>query len=682
MDVHPDLQAERAYVAHAYECLDAMRRHTEKLLEQSTASNQVEEEILRFLFQERLATMGKSAAPLTFGRVDQDDHETHYIGRRHVHDDSGDPVVVDWRARVAAPFYRATIHDAMGLDRRRRFVLDGTELVDLFDEDLSDPDSMVAQGHGGVPDPLLAELGRARTGQMRDIVATIQAEQDEIIRAGLDRFIVVQGGPGTGKTAVGLHRAAFLLYEHRDILERQKVLIVGPNRLFLEYISDVLPSLGEAAAYQTTIDGLVGALARARTKDPDDVARLKGDVRMADVIYRAAWERLKQPDADLKAVVGGILVKIPASVAKRLMRAASESAPSYAEGRRRFFDSVGRHVHDELSHEIYTSSVDPDAFIDTVLKKSDVGRALAKAWPSVGPGALVKGIVSSKATLARAADGLFSDAEQASIRARTARSLKEEGWSLSDLALLDEADAVLNGIDRRFGHAIVDEAQDLSAMELRMVERRTRVRSMTILGDLAQATSPAGQEDWDRVAAYLGSPEGAEVLELSLGYRVPAALLDFANRLLPLAAPGVAPSRSVRTTGEGARFVRSAPGFLMQDVEDELRSITKLWQTVGLIVPESLVDEVAASLDQSEIRYGSYLSDDLDQPVTLLTAVSSKGLEFDAVVVVEPGAIIDEAQGAGRLYVALTRAVQHLSVVHEGEMPAVLEGATAPSGPR
>ena len=292
---HPDVALERARLRLAQEYLEAMRERTQRRIadEAVLAANEADAEAVKWQLQLRLASLEDEAAALCFGRIDERAGERWYIGRRHVEDGDGAPVVVDWRAEVATPFYRATLADPFGLRLRRRFIFSGRELHDVFDEDFDDPDSLV--GTGGVPDPLLAELGRARTGQMRDIVATIQGEQDTIIRAPLERCLVVQGGPGTGKTAVGLHRAAFLLYEHRALLSREGVLVVGPNPVFLRYISQVLPSLGETTATQMTVDQLLSLRFRVRGEDPDAVTSVKGDARMATVIARAANQMIKLP---------------------------------------------------------------------------------------------------------------------------------------------------------------------------------------------------------------------------------------------------------------------------------------------------------------------------------------------------------------------------------------------------
>src|SRR4051812_33119591 len=295
--LHPDLAAEQAYIDRAYACLEAMKVKTTAAT--ASAKEQAKADwnaaVALAHLTDRLDSMNTGHRVLCFGRLDDEDGSRYYIGRRHVEDQGGDPVVVDWRAPVSVPFYRATFSDPMGLELRRRFSAEGSQLVDIFDEHLDDPAHDT--GGGGVPDPLLAELERARTGAMRDIVGTIQAEQDVVIRAPLDRVVIVQGGPGTGKTAVGLHRAAYLLYEHRVALQRDGVLVIGPNPVFLRYIAEVLPSLGETAVVQTTILGLQGRF-RVRADDEPLVAAIKGSARMAHVVERACRAGIRGVDDD------------------------------------------------------------------------------------------------------------------------------------------------------------------------------------------------------------------------------------------------------------------------------------------------------------------------------------------------------------------------------------------------
>jgi DNA helicase IV len=674
MELEAELQREQAHIDTAYVYLAAMRERTRKLVEEGQFGDSVDEEILRAELRDRLSRLGDTNSPLTFGRIDGDGGDKYYIGRRHVRDGSGEPVVVDWRAPVATPFYRATIHDPLDLKLRRRFVLDGRRLVDLFDEDFTDPESLIQGGHGGVPDPLLAELGRARTGQMRDIVATIQAQQDEIIRAPLRRVIAVQGGPGTGKTAVGLHRAAFLLYEHRQLLQREKVLIVGPNRLFLEYISQVLPSLGETAVYQTTVDTLGTMAYRARREDPPDTARIKGDARMASVLRRALWMKVGRASAAISKVAAGVHLYASVDQLDTLVDEARSVGSSYRHARDTFHQRLGRLWLTNNELDIYTAGLDADDFVARALRVPDIKKALDRVWPLVNASTLVRSVLTSRTTLERAAAGLLSEAEIGALQYLNSRTLRELGWSRSDLPLLDEAESLLRGSPQTYGHSIVDEAQDLSAMQLRMVRRRTLHASMTLLGDLAQATSPASQTSWEDVLTEIEEP-GGEITSLSIGYRVPHSILELANRLLPIAAPDVLPARSVRRTGDPPRLISAGDDMASKAVA-EAAELASLWNTTGVICSERSVDSVRAALTEAAVDYASWEQAELDHPVTLLHAVAAKGLEFDAVVVVDPTGMYEEENGARRLYVAMTRAVQHLSLIYAAELPVPLRFET------
>ena len=675
MEEQAEVEAEQRYVDDSYECLDRMREYAAGLLDRKKIPDTVDDEILRWHLQERVASLADSAAPLVFGRIDALTEDPLYVGRRHVRDPDGDVKVVDWRARAAAPFYRATIRDPMDVHRRRRFAMEGRRLLDVFDEYLDDPDSVIETSHGGVPDPLLAEIGRARTGQMRDIVATIQAEQDEIIRSPIEELVLVQGGPGTGKTAVGLHRTAFLLYEHRATLERERVLIVGPNRLFLSYISNVLPSLGETAVYQTTVLGLATGMQKVRRADHPAAARLKGDLRMAEVLRRACWSQVVAAEAPIRAHVRGVFVDLPADDVNEALLEAMR-ARSYREGRRLFHELVGQRILAERELDVYALGLEAPEFLDEALRRSPLERALRALWPNAGHEAIVRRVLTNKAALAAAAEGILSPDEQVLIRQHSQRELRELGWSTADVPLLDECDPLVNGPPARFGHAVVDEAQDLSAMELRMVARRTRTASMTVLGDLAQATAAGAQGSWDAVLDAFGRPANATLRELTIGYRVPSEIMDFANRLLPLAAPGTRASTSVRSSNEPPRLVPSA-GDRVAGAVEEARALAELWQSVGLICPEALVEPARAALVRAGVRFGTWEQGLMEEAVILLPPLAAKGLEFDAVVVVEPALLMLEDQGPRRLYVALTRAVQHLSIVHDAPLPDVLAGAPA-----
>ena len=672
MTTHPELPVEQAYLDGAYEHLARMRARTKEAASiGSSAAGAVDSAIAQMHLQARLRTLEVEVDGLSFGRLDDEDGDTWYVGRRHVEDEHGDPVVVDWRAPVSTPFYRATAADPMELTRRRRFVMTKRQVEDLFDEVFDDPDSVDAAHHGGIPDPLLAELERSRTGEMRDIVATIAAEQDVVIRSPLDTCLVVQGGPGTGKTAVGLHRAAFLLFEHRDVLDRTGVLVVGPNPLFLRYIAQVLPSLGEAATRQTTVERLVGGRV-GRTDDPD-VVRLKGDARLAAVLKAAARLHLKVPDEDLAISTAWGRLRIPAAALREAVDEIVARDVPFAVGRNAFRNRVRRLAW--LGHPDSTwEDAAPSAAFDAEMRtNNELNAAAARIWPSLSAAVLVKRVLTNKGALAAAARGVLDGSEQAQLLRRAgARKLAEEPWSLPELVLIDEAEALLNGVGRIYGHAVVDEAQDLSAMELRAVARRCPSRSMTVLGDLAQATAPGAQVSWEAAVVHLGSPPNAAIEELELGYRVPAPILDVANRLLPEVAPGVRAARSVRLDGEPPARQRCPAEALPSVVAAAVAALAEDWSSVGVVVPSRLLPEVAAAVEAAGVAFGTGARGGLGGVVTLLAPPEAKGLEFDAVVVVEPAAFFEEAGGGRLLYIAMTRAVQELALLHATPLPGAL----------
>src|SRR5215207_2528768 len=517
--MHPDLATEQEYLDRAHDHLAVMQATATRLADrfQLTAGSDFNDAAVEHTMRRYRAALDVGGS-LCFGRIDEDDGDRWYIGRRHVEDGTGDAVVVDWRAGVATPFYRATFADPLGLALRRRFAMEGRHLLELFDEDFADPDS--AHRASGIPDPLLAELDRSRTGQMRDIVATIQAEQDLVIRAPLDLLLVVQGGPGTGKTAVGLHRAALLLYDHREVLQRDGVLVVGPNRLFLRYISQVLPSLGETSVVQTTLAGL-GAV-DVRGGDDVTAATIKGDVRMAAVIERAAWGRTVPltEDARVRTSFGNLTLG-PAEVNDALA-AALTARRTVASTREGFRAAVLKVAFDRLVSRRPEGLKLSDEVATGLRTSADLRRVLDRAWPAVTAPALIRRLLTNRAVLADAASGILTEGEQQALRRKAARKADDEPWTAADLVLIDEADAILGGRPRRFGHLVVDEAQDVSAMAWRMLARRcARTLSMTVLGDLAQSTAPGGQSRWEDVVAVLGSPTALLRAELDVGYRVP-----------------------------------------------------------------------------------------------------------------------------------------------------------------
>jgi DNA helicase IV len=663
---HPDLAAEQRHLDHAYRCLASMRERTEATMAiDDMAAQPVDAEIARWHLQQRLRALDVDVPGLAFGRIDEEGTPTTpgptwYVGRRHVEDERGEPVVVDWRAGVSTPFYRATASDPFGLHMRRRFMMTNRQVDDLFDEVFDDPDSVHAARHGGIPDPLLAELERERTGEMRDIVATIQAEQDVVIRAPLESCLVVQGGPGTGKTAVGLHRAAFLLYEHRQLLDEETVLVIGPNPVFLRYISQVLPSLGETAVRQSTVERLLGG--RVRAFDTARAAALKGDARLATVLARAAAATIKPPADDLDIATNWGRIRIARDEIERAIVEIRERGVPHNVGRNAVRVQLVRMAEQDIA-ERRNEDTAPLGFANDLRTNKQFQSALA-AWPAVSPPALVRRLLSSPSALRAAADGILDEADQTLLLRKATRRADDEPWTAADLVLVDEAEAIADGVRRTYGHIVVDEAQDLTAMELRALARRCPRHSMTVLGDLAQATRPGAQRSWDDVLMHLGSPEGAEFTELDLGYRVPAPIIEFANQLLPEAAPDVRPTRSVRSAGEPPLVIRidGGPDDLSAAVHATVAELAGRWSSVGVIVPAGI--EVTV---------------DPESNVTVVSPPEAKGLEFDAVVVVEPAKFVpadgdEHRAGLRLLYVALTRAVQTLTILHREPLPEALSG--------
>jgi DNA helicase IV len=676
---HPELAEEQALLDRAYLCLERMRERAEYVkglgyLGGNVTEGGVEAHDLQQWErdkQQRIDQLTDRPGALCFGRIDQYSSQRRYIGRRHIEGEDGEPLVTDWRATVAVPFYRATVADPMGLDLRRRFLVESRQIVDIFDENLADPGAVEAGAY--VPDPLLAEVGRGRTGSMRDIVATIQLEQDVIIRAPLESCIVVQGGPGTGKTAVGLHRAAYLLYEHRSFFQRERLLIVGPNRIFLRYISQVLPSLGEVASAQLTIEGLAGVKYRSDGPEPTRTALLKGDRRMAKVVHKAVFDNVNTVagDVDIRTSFG--TVRLAAAEIATVVTVVLEHCDRYSDGRQLLREQLV-----ELAWTVHfaksTSDITRQPVFEADVRSSPALKALLdKTWPAITASGVLRRLFANKPFLLRATKGLLTAEEAACLARPAAKRAGEQRWSRADLALLDEAENLISGGKQTYGHIVVDEAQDLSPMELRMIGRRSRRGSMTVLGDLAQTTSPAGQTDWAEAVRDLGTPD-AQLDELTIGYRVPEPIMAFANRLLPHTAPNVRPPSSVRGVGRAPTILSVDPVGLVTAAAAEGSSVASIWPLTGVVAPGSMCKDLGVALEDAGVAFvdGVRVAA-LGEHVTLLPAASTKGLEFDAVVVVEPSQIVAEADDDLRvLYVVLTRAVQHLSIVHARPLPSVL----------
>ncbi len=680
--IHPELEAEQAWLDRAYMFLELMQQRA--IATREIGDRVVRDEdsadarVVQYHLKRREESLRVGSGPLCFGRIDTDEAERWYVGRRHVEDEESQPVVVDWRAPVSAAFYRATAVDACGLEFRRRFSVIEREIVSIFDEDLSDPDSL---GASGLPDPLLAELERSRTGQMRDIVSTIASEQDVIIRAPIEELLIVQGGPGTGKTAVGLHRAAFLLFQHRERLTEKEVLVIGPNPLFLRYIAEVLPSLGETSVRQATLTGLLSAKYRVRAEEAPDVAKLKGDARMASVIEGAIRARVKIPGDGLEVRSGLAVVRFSAEDIEAMVETVLGRRLPVNQGR-----DVLRQMIIAESWRRYSARLGGDpgtepVFASTIRADKSFKAAIDKMWPNLTAAVIVRGLYSSPKRLGEASDGILTPEERALLRRTSAKKATDEQWTASDLPLLDEAETRCVGLAARYGHVVVDEAQDLSAMALRMIGRRAEKGSMTVLGDLAQATTPQAVGTWEAAIEALTetSPEvTVRNAELTVGYRVPAAILDVANRLLPVAAPTVTPAMSVREGGDPPLILETIPETLASVVASEVEALRARTTSVAVVAHGEALQTIADELTESGIpvdRVGGAGLPGKDA-VALVEPQSVKGLEFDAVVVIEPAAIAEMESGLRHLYVSLTRAVQHLGIVHTRPLPAELVTVT------
>jgi DNA helicase IV len=682
------LARERIHLTESRAALQRMREHTARL-EAFGGDHVSTEHLKQALYRRMKALEDDPNVPLFFGRLDYDaslgaeQDETLYIGRRHVTGEAGgEPMVIDWRAGMSRPFYQARSGQPMGVRLRRRFGFSHGQLTAYEDEDLTGP------GEAAHSDIMESEIERPRTGPMRDIVATIQPEQDSIVRAGLSQSLCVQGAPGTGKTAIGLHRAAYLLYAFREQLARSGVLVVGPNDSFLSYIADVLPALGEIDAAQTTVTSLVCQANGVTVRGFDTVpaALIKGDARMAEVLHRAVWSHLGTATAPLVVPRGAYQWRVGAYLTAEVVEELRQRGVRYEAGRAM--------LPQRLAHQVLlrmeAGGDSPDDRVQDAVARSKPVRAYADAlWPTLDPVKLIMKLLTDAEFLAAAADGILSPEEQQLIMMRKPpRSAAAARWTLADVILIDEVADLLQRTPSR-GHVIVDEAQDLSPMMLRAVGRRATTGSVTVLGDLAQATTPWATRSWRESLAHLGHPDAA-ISELSVGFRVPGAVIDFAARLLPQIAPALRPPHSVRRH-RGELDIRSS-----MRIDDELveaiRQTMRNEGTVGVIVAEVAVPHVRKLLNNNQLDY-DLLGDpkifdaradvasketdgaQLRKPI-LVPASLAKGLEFDHVVLLEPAEIVagepDHVTGLRRLYVCLTRAVTSLVVLHAAEMPAAL----------
>ena len=696
---HPELEQEQAYILHAYECLEASRVGALKIRELTSSGpgGTFQARLERNVFDEnlvhRLEQLELGNAALVFGRIDRtadsgDEVESFHIGRLAVADANREPVVVDWRAPVAEPFYRATGREQMGLLRRRHFVVEGPQLLALEDELFGEGHLGVGQDDGLGDDPrqglrgystLLTALGRSRTGQLGDIVATIQAEQDEIIRSPQAGVLVVQGGPGTGKTVVALHRAAYLLYTHRFPLEDQGVLVIGPNRVFLRYIERVLPSLGEAGVQQVILADLIPEV-QFGLRESSNVARVKGNKRIAKVIDKAITDRERPLREDVQLPYGVGFVRLRAEESVQIIKAARRRYHRHNQAR--------RYVENEVWAALaasFRSGADAEDIRDALTGTPEIRAVLERMWPVLTPAQLLHDLFGSKALLKLAANGILPEADYLALYRERSESLEDVRWSNADAALLDEARFLLGPRPRKsgkvdetdeirtFGHIVVDEVQDLTPMQLRMVTRRSLSGSMTVVGDIAQATGPLAPNDWKDVLEHLPSRKTPRIVGLSVGYRIPAQIMELADKVMHAATPGLRAPRSVRD-GDEVPVITSVESDAALFEAVIARARVLLQQAGGgrtaIICPDDMVDQMSTALTSASVPHGRAQAAGLDETLSFVPASLAKGLELDDVIVVEPSAIVaDDAQGLRLLYVTLTRSTRSLTVVHRLALP-------------
>ena len=670
LDPHLDreLAAERHHLSTSRAALKAMREHVEVLFAtgDKVAGDPYSAETLGRTLAKRIKELADDPnTPLFFGKLtfgaDAADAESaghaFHIGRRHVTDAAGEPLVLDWRAPVSRSFYRASAADPQDVAVRRRFGFNAGDLTSFEDEHLT-----LGEELGTKSAILTAEIERPRVGPMRDIVATIQPEQDELVRAALEESICVQGAPGTGKTAVGLHRAAYLLYVHRERLRRAGVLILGPNRAFLRYIAAVLPALGEIEVTQSTVEDLI-ASAPARGTDTPEAEALKHDPRLAQVLHDLLWARVRRPQESLVVPDDSYRWRVDAGVLARIVDDVRRGEPPYALGR----EHVRSRVVDLLLRQSEAKRGDSpgEAWRRKMAKAKPVVALLDQVWPAVTSQELVFELLTDPAheLLAPEEADLLRWAMTAKQRLpKTAKSAK---WSTADLMLIDEAAGLIER-PGGFGHIVIDEAQDLSPMQARAIARRCVHGSVTLLGDLAQGTAPWAAAEWQDTLVHLGKPE-ARVTPLTTGFRVPEQVVELANRLLPALEVNVPPAKSLRP--DGALEIRpdASAAALTAAVSTALDQLG----SVGVICAAAAVPAVTAAL---AAHHPTTLDDDdPDSRLTIVPATMAKGLEYDHVIVVEPAAIAEaELRGLHRLYVVLTRAVTTLTVLHDRPLPAPL----------
>ncbi|MET7911142.1 AAA family ATPase [Streptomyces avermitilis] len=675
--LHHALTRERSYHDTCRTALAAMVEGADEhvITGEDVSASGADAEVLGHRLRSRAKHMRElPEGPLFFGRLDfapdSGDREhagqSYHLGRLRITEHpAAPPLVVDWRAPVSRAFYQASARDPQGVAVRRRFGWapgsrgDTADLTGLEDEHIG------AEQHA--PSRILThEIERPRLGPMRDIAATIQPEQDDLVRAGLATSVCVQGAPGTGKTAVGLHRAAYLLYTHPQRIRRGGLLILGPNRTFLSYIAEVLPALGETGVRQSTVADEIGAGHRVTVTAVDDerTAVVKHDPRMAEVLRRALYGRIGMVADSLAVPDGSYRWRVPAGELARIVDDVRTEQPPYAVGRERVRTRVVGRIQAQAERRAGPRT---PAWVRKIERARPVGAYVDAVWPRVRAEEVLAGLLTDPDALAAAADGVLdADEQQALLWAGPPRSYRSARWSAADLVLLDEVAGLIEHPEG-YGHLVVDEAQDLSPMECRAIARRAVFGSLTVLGDLAQGTTPWAARDWSELLLHLGRPD-AHVVPLTTGFRVPEAVVGLANRLLERLDVAVPAARSLRRDGELRMRQVAEAAEVAAAVVEAVREALAHEGSVGVIAADADVAAVREALSRAGLDPAG--PDQLGARVTVVPATVAKGLEYDHVVAVEPAAIAEaESRGLHRLYVVLTRAVSRLDVVHARPLP-------------
>jgi DNA helicase IV len=741
---------EGAYVDRLYERLEVVREETRGKLAQvrrdapgGSHQNRSERDAYATHYEDRLAQLDAVDHRLVFGRLDLDDGSTRYIGRIGLTDEDYERLMVDWRAPEAGTFYQATAFDRQGVQRRRHLILERRALRNIED-DVLDPEFLdgeeVLHGEGA----LLAALNRKRTGRMGDIVATIQAEQDRIIRSELPGVHVVQGGPGTGKTAVALHRAAYLLYTNRERLEKSGVLVVGPSSSFMWYIERVLPSLGETGVVMSSLATLYPGIRAVPERDVE-VARLKGSLRMAEVVRKAVADRQKVPEQTQRLRVDSSTVELTPKQVRHARERARATGKPHNQARETFVKTLINQLADQLEKQLNESSgndAERPYLVEDVRQSRDVRVALNLAWMPLRAETLVRDLFSKRRyldsaapwldeaqarALLRSSEAPFTEADvplldeaaellgdfEEAVGQAAARAAAEHAANLENASkTLENVDAALeefgvNGVvtaemlagmnrtgaarmtaaeaavsDRTwaYGHVVVDEAQELSPMQWRLLMRRCPMKSFTIVGDIAQASAAAASSSWDEaLEPFVG--DRFELDELTVNYRTPAQISDAAVAMARAAGLEVSAPRAVREGEWAPRVIRTddVAAEVARRVEDDLSLVAG--GLVGVIAAEPEYAEVARAVTEAHREVVGSSETALERQVLVLTPWEAKGLEFDTVVIAEPASVIRAGHGVvGDLYVSMTRPTQRLSMVCSGEVPAGLEPWTVDAG--